>query len=82
LPPDEVRRLIQDYSTWEVVVNTAESILQAFDVEGRYKISFWDALIIQAAEVSGASILYSEDLAAGQTYGSIRVVNPFAVSSH
>jgi len=81
LPPDEVRRLIQDYSTWEVVVNTAESILQAFDVEARYKISFWDALIIQAAEVSGASILYSEDLAAGQSYGSIRVVNPFAASS-
>jgi predicted nucleic acid-binding protein len=81
LPADEVRRLIQDYSTWEVVVNTANSILQALDIEARYRISFWDALIIQAAEVSGASILYSEDLSGGQTYDSIRVVNPFTASS-
>jgi predicted nucleic acid-binding protein len=81
LSPDETRRLIQDYSTWEIVVNTPESILQALDIEARYKISFWDALIIQAAETSGASILYSEDLASGQKYGSIRVVNPFTASS-
>src|SRR5271157_1972513 len=75
------RPLIQDYSSWEIVVNTPESILQALDIEARYKISFWDALIIQAAESSGAVILYSEDLASGQNYGSIRVVNPFTASS-
>lgn len=52
------------------------SVIHALDVEVRYKISFWDALILQAAESSGASILYSEDLAAGQKYGAIEVVNP------
>jgi predicted nucleic acid-binding protein len=72
----EVRRLVREYSTWEVVTNTPESILQALDLEARYKISFWDALILQAAEDAGASILYSEDLAAGQRYGAIEVVNP------
>jgi predicted nucleic acid-binding protein len=81
LPADEVRRLIQDYSSWEVVVNTADSVVQALDIEALYKISFWDALILQAAESSGAAILYSEDLASGQKYGSIRVVNPFAISA-
>ena len=78
LAADHVRRLIQDYSTWEIVVNTTESILQALDIEARYRISFWDALILQAAESSGATLVYSEDLASGQKYGSIRVVNPFA----
>jgi len=81
LSVDETRRLIQDYSSWEIVVNTPQSILQALDIEARYKISFWDALIIQAAESSGAAILYSEDLASGQEYCSIQVVNPFAISS-
>ena len=76
LPLEEVRLLIRDYSTWEVVTNTPESILQALDIELRYKTSFWDALILQAAESSGASVLYSEDLATGQHYGAIRVVNP------
>jgi predicted nucleic acid-binding protein len=42
----------------------------------RYKTSFWDALILQAAEDAGASILYSEDFEAGQRYGAIQVVNP------
>jgi predicted nucleic acid-binding protein len=79
LPVDEVRRLIREYSTWEVVTNTAESVLQALEIEARYQTSFWDALILQAAERSGASILYSEDLATGQRYGSIQVVNPLLV---
>jgi predicted nucleic acid-binding protein len=76
LPVDEVRLLIRDYATWEVVTNTSESILQALDIELRYKTSFWDALILQAAESSGVSILYSEDLATGQRYRAVRVVNP------
>jgi predicted nucleic acid-binding protein len=80
LPVDEVRILIREYSTWEIVTNTPESVLMALDVEMRYRVSFWDALILQAAAFSGASILYSEDLAAGQHYGSIQVVNPLADS--
>ncbi len=77
-PPsiEEVRQLIKDYSSWEVVVNTAESAIEALDIESRYKLSFWDALIIYAAETAGASILYSEDLAKGQRYRGIQVVNP------
>jgi len=73
---DECRLLIQNYSTWEVVTNTPSSVLKALDMETRYKISFWDALIVQAAEEAGATILYSEDLAASQFYGTIQVVNP------
>jgi predicted nucleic acid-binding protein len=76
LSMDEVRLLLHDYLSWEVVINTPDSVLQALDVEERYKISFWDALILQAAESAGASVLYSEDLAVGQGYGHIRVVNP------
>jgi predicted nucleic acid-binding protein len=76
LSVEETRRLIEDYSRWDVVVNTAESVLGALTLESRYKISFWDALILQAAGSSGAEVLYSEDLAEGQPYGAVRVVNP------
>jgi predicted nucleic acid-binding protein len=76
MPIEEVRQLIQDYLSWEVMVNTPESVLQALDIELRYKISFWDALVLHAAESAGASVLYSEDLSAGQHYGAIQVVNP------
>jgi predicted nucleic acid-binding protein len=76
LPIEEIRSLIQDYMTWEVVVNNPEAVIQAIEIEMRYKTSFWDALILQAAEQAGAAVLYSEDLAGKQLYGTIRVVNP------
>ncbi len=76
LPAEEIRRIIQDYLSWEVVVNSPSSVLHALDIELRYQISFWDALVLQAAESSGAAVLYSEDLATGQRYGAIQVVNP------
>jgi len=76
LPMHELRLLIQDYSAWEVVTNTPESVLRALEIEQRYKTSFWDALILDAADSCGAAVLYSEDLAHGQRYGTVQIVNP------
>jgi predicted nucleic acid-binding protein len=59
-----------------VIVNDGHSILEALDLEALYRISFWDALVVQSAQSSGAEVLYSEDLSDGQKYGSVRVVNP------
>ena len=74
---EEARDVMKDYLRWRIVVNTGESVLRALEIEARYKVSFWDALILQAAESAGATVLYSEDLSAGQSYGGVRVVNPF-----
>jgi predicted nucleic acid-binding protein len=71
------REIISDYLTWQIVVNGAESILEALDIETKYHVSFWDALVLQAAHAAGADVLYSEDLSHGQLYGTARVVNPF-----
>ena len=74
----EAKQVLADYLTWEVVVNDGESILGALELEERYKISFWDAMIVQAANAAGVERLYSEDLNHGQRYGSVVAVNPFA----
>lgn len=42
-----------------------------------FRISYWDAALIAAAERLDAPILYTEDLNHDQLYGSVRVVNPF-----
>jgi predicted nucleic acid-binding protein len=70
------RDIVADYLTWQVVVNGGEAILEAIDLESRYQISFWDAMVIQAAQLSGVEVLYSEDLSDRQKYGSVMVVNP------
>ena len=75
------REIISDYLTWHVVVNGGDSILEALDIETRYQMSFWDALVLQAAQASGAEVLYSEDLSDGQAYGSVRVINPLRVGA-
>jgi predicted nucleic acid-binding protein len=75
------REIVADYLAWEVVTNTGQSILEALELERRYRISFWDALVVQAAQSSGAAVLYSEDLSDGQTYGDVLVVNPLNVAT-
>jgi predicted nucleic acid-binding protein len=70
------RDVVSDYLTWRVVVNAGDSILEALGLEARYQVSFWDALVIQAAQAGGAEVLYSEDLSDGQRYGAVRVMNP------
>ena len=48
------RDIVTDYLAWHVVVNGGESILEALDLEARYQISFWDALVVHAAQSAGA----------------------------
>jgi predicted nucleic acid-binding protein len=73
----ETREAIEDFMNWETVLNTPASVLRALEVERKYQLSFWDALIVQAAGSAGCTVLYSEDLSHGQVYGGVQVVNPF-----
>ncbi|HEY6989696.1 MAG TPA: PIN domain-containing protein [Bryobacteraceae bacterium] len=47
------------------------------ELSRRYRISYWDATILAAAESLGASTAYSDDLNHGQQYGAVKVINPF-----
>jgi predicted nucleic acid-binding protein len=76
-PISDLHEAVRKYAGWTVITNTSESILNALKLESRYNVSFWEALIINAAQVSEADVLYTEDLNHGQIFGSVRVVNPF-----
>ena len=73
---DTVERL-RDYLSWPTVTNTVESTIAALEIEAEHQLSFWDALIVHAAQVAGCAVLYTEDLNHGQRFESVRVVNPF-----
>ncbi|HEX3661736.1 MAG TPA: PIN domain-containing protein [Acidobacteriaceae bacterium] len=51
---------------------------EALHLHDRYRLSWYDALIVAAALQADCSILYSEDLQDGQQFGDLRVRNPFA----
>jgi predicted nucleic acid-binding protein len=59
------------------VYPSAELYRRAIEVKVRYRFSFYDSLIIAAAQEGSCTRLLSEDLQNGQTIGSLTVVNPF-----
>jgi len=74
----KAKDLITDYLAWNPVINDGASVIEAIELEQRYRFSFWDAMIVVAAQRAGATTLYSEDFNSGQIIGSLKIVNPFA----
>lgn len=72
-----VVRLLKDLSLWPVIDHSLELFGQGIQIQERFQISLWDAMIVAAAQRSGANILLSEDLNHGQDYGGVVVENPF-----
>lgn len=77
MSPSEAEEILFSYFAWEVVINNRASIIRAIEFEQRYRISFWDGLMLQAAEKAGAHTVYSEHLTNGGKYEGLVVVNPF-----
>ncbi len=75
--PERAKEIISDLLRWPLVVNGAENILRAVDLQMKYHFSFWDSLILQAAITSKSEFLFSEDFQDGQVIESVAIVNPF-----
>jgi predicted nucleic acid-binding protein len=65
------------YGTWRVVSVEVPVILAAIDLEASHRLSFWDALIVAAARLSGASRIVTEDLQHSRHLAGVRIENPF-----
>jgi predicted nucleic acid-binding protein len=77
LKPVEARQIISDLGMWTVVVLEIRDILAGSEIAERYRVSFWDGLILAAAHKEEAATLWSEDLNHRQRYGEITAYNPF-----
>lgn len=77
LPPEEAWDDIESLSAWQPVPLDMPVLTRAFAVQRRYGLSWWDSLIVAAAEVAGCARILSEDLADGASYFGITVENPF-----
>jgi predicted nucleic acid-binding protein len=77
LPLDLVRARVRLYSRFETVNASPVAVLDALDLHALHAISYWDALIVQAARQSGCVQLLTEDMQAGAVIGGVRIVNPF-----
>lgn len=58
---------------------TPDLIAGASDLHVLHGLSFYDALIVQAARAGGCPRVLSEDMHSGARYGGVQIVNLFAV---
>jgi predicted nucleic acid-binding protein len=77
LTPEEAWDDIEALSAWDPLPLDMAVLGRAFGVQRRYGLSWWDSMIVAAAEASGCSKILSEDLADGASYFGIKVENPF-----
>ena len=78
LEPEIVDQAMSDFTLLRIVQVDVPMILAAINRVRAASISFWDALIVEAALTAGASTLLTEDLQHGQVFnGVLRVENPF-----
>lgn len=73
----EARDDVQALFAWAPLPVDAALVEAAFEIEDRFELSYWDALIVAAARLSAARYLLSEDLQEGQELDGVRVLNPF-----
>lgn len=75
---DEAVALIESWKRFPVQPITLELLDAALVAKDRWKLSYWDAAIVEAARLSGCDTVLSEDFSAGQSFDGVRIVNPFS----
>lgn len=80
LDPATARSDVLRFSSWRPVLPDMPLVERAWQAEDRHGLSFWDALIVAAAQRSGCTHLLSEDLSNRQNYDGVEVVDPFTTA--
>jgi predicted nucleic acid-binding protein len=80
VPPQDAWTAVSALLVWEPQALDSELLLRAREIEQRYRLAWWDALVVAAAELQGCAVLLTEDLQDGGTFGAVTVRNPFTAA--
>ena len=78
LPPARAKEDVLSLFAWEPIPTDRAVIEGAWRIQGRFKIAWWDSLIVSAAWLSKCTYLLTEDLQDGQDFEGMRIINPFS----
>jgi len=74
----QAMQLVSAYARFPVQATTIELVHAAMTTRDRFRLSYWDSAIIEAARMLGCETVMSEDFSAGQDYDGVTVTNPFS----
>lgn len=77
LEPEDARRDVRSLLAWHPIPMDGRVLEGAWLIQDQHKFSWWDAMILSAAQVAGCRYLLSEDLQENQELGDLRIINPF-----
>lgn len=77
LPVDYVRAQLDLYEQFEVVQVTPAIIRAGLDLQQTRNLSFFDAIVLASAHAAGCSVIWTEDLNAGEVVNGVKISNPF-----
>jgi predicted nucleic acid-binding protein len=80
VPAEVLWERVADYFAWNPQPVDADLMRRAREIEQRWKISWWDAAIVAAAQVQGCELLLTEDLQDGMLFGGVTVRSPFTLA--
>lgn len=75
--PAEVREIVRELAVWQPVAIDLRILERAWHIQDGHSVSWWDAVIVAAAQSLGCSLLLTEDLQHGHAFGEVRAVDPF-----
>ena len=78
LSAEQAEQVIDLLSILPVVEVDVKLVKRAIILHKESQASYWDSLIVSAAERAGCTKILSEDLNAGQAYFDMKVEDPFA----
>jgi predicted nucleic acid-binding protein len=78
LNPDQAWDVIEALAGWQPQPIDRDVLFRAHEVERRYRLSWWDSLLVAAAQLQDCDVLLTEDLQAGMVFERVTTLNPFA----
>ena len=74
----KAQRIVRALKAWQPIAIDFVVLERAWSLQERYALSWWDALIVAAAQLGTCRVLLTEDMQHRQVFGDVRVIDPFA----
>ncbi|SRR5258706_15717919 len=80
LDPEDAWDDVRGLMSWQPTPIDHSLLVRARDIERRYRLHWWDCMIVSAAQIQNCALLLSEDLQDGGEYGGVVVRSPFTLA--
>ena len=81
VPSGEAWEDVEELFAWQPQAIDAALLRRAREIEQRWRLSWWDSMVVGAAQLQDCALLISEDFHDGAVYGGVTVRSPFTLAA-